>query len=103
LHVLHRHHDPRRRGLLNRPHAQRRAHDAPLMATETATAEQLPVDPSTHEIARVRVPTRSWRGELRAIRVVWRRELIRFSRDRLRIVTSLVQPFLFLFVLGTGL
>jgi ABC-2 type transport system permease protein len=56
-----------------------------------------------HEIARVRVPTRSWRGELRAIRVVWRRELIRFSRDRLRIVTSLVQPFLFLFVLGTGL
>lgn len=55
------------------------------------------------EIARVRVPTRSWRSELRAIRVVWRRELIRFSRDRLRIVTSLVQPFLFLFVLGTGL
>jgi len=51
----------------------------------------------------VRVPTRSWRGELRAVKVVWKRELIRFSRDRLRIVTSLVQPFLFLFVLGTGL
>jgi ABC-2 type transport system permease protein len=49
------------------------------------------------------VPTRSLTGELRAIRVVWRRELIRFSRDRLRILTSLVQPFLFLFVLGTGL
>jgi ABC-2 type transport system permease protein len=46
---------------------------------------------------------RSLRGELRAIRVVWKRELIRFSRDRLRILTSLVQPFLFLFVLGTGL
>ncbi|HVR04468.1 MAG TPA: ABC transporter permease [Solirubrobacteraceae bacterium] len=56
-----------------------------------------------HPIAGVRVPTRSLAGELRAIRVVWRRELIRFSRDRLRIVTSLVQPFLFLFVLGTGL
>ena len=54
-------------------------------------------------ISQVRVPTRTWRGELRAIRVVWRRELIRFSRDRLRIVTSLIQPFLFLFVLGTGL
>jgi ABC-2 type transport system permease protein len=51
----------------------------------------------------VRVPAPSLAGELRAIRVVWRRELIRFSRDRLRIVTSLVQPFLFLFVLGTGL
>jgi ABC-2 type transport system permease protein len=43
------------------------------------------------------------RGELRAIKVVWKRELIRFSRDRLRILTSLIQPFLFLFVLGTGL
>jgi ABC-2 type transport system permease protein len=29
--------------------------------------------------------------------------LIRFSKDRLRIVTALVQPILFLFVLGTGL
>jgi ABC-2 type transport system permease protein len=56
-----------------------------------------------HEIARVRVPARSARSELRAIKVVWKRELIRFSRDRLRILTSLVQPFLFLFVLGTGL
>jgi ABC-2 type transport system permease protein len=56
-----------------------------------------------HEIARVRVPRRSASSELRAIRVVWKRELIRFGRDRLRILTSLVQPFLFLFVLGTGL
>ena len=51
----------------------------------------------------VRVPARSLGGELRAIRVVWKRELIRFSRDRLRVLTSLIQPFLFLFVLGTGL
>ena len=49
------------------------------------------------------MPARSVRSEMRAIKAVWRRELIRFSRDRLRIVTSLVQPFLFLFVLGTGL
>lgn len=55
------------------------------------------------EIARVRVPARSASGELRAIKIVWKRELIRFSRDRLRIATSLMQPFLFLFVLGTGL
>jgi ABC-2 type transport system permease protein len=55
------------------------------------------------EIARVRVPARSASGELRAIKIVWKRELIRFSRDRLRIATSLTQPFLFLFVLGTGL
>jgi ABC-2 type transport system permease protein len=75
------------------------------MATELASApdplrsQQRP----THEIARVHVPMRSLRSELRAIKVVWKRELIRFRRDRLRILTSLVQPFLFLFVLGTGL
>jgi ABC-2 type transport system permease protein len=51
----------------------------------------------------VRVPPRSWRGDVRAIKIVWQRELIRFGQDRLRIVTSLIQPFLFLFVLGTGL
>jgi len=55
------------------------------------------------DIVAVRVPPRSWHSELRAVRVVWKRELIRFSRDRLRIVVQLVQPFLFLFVLGTGL
>jgi ABC-2 type transport system permease protein len=55
------------------------------------------------EVVRVRVPPRSWRSELRAMKVVWRRELIRFKSDRMRIVTSLVQPLLFLFVLGSGL
>jgi ABC-2 type transport system permease protein len=52
---------------------------------------------------RVVVPPRSVRSELRAIRIVFRRELIRFRNDRMRIVTSLVQPLLFLFVLGSGL
>jgi ABC-2 type transport system permease protein len=51
----------------------------------------------------VQVPRRSARSELRAVKVVWRRELIRFANDRMRIVTSLVQPLLFLFVLGSGL
>jgi len=80
-----------------------------MTATDTAATTLQPPPPppvrrdSAHEIARVRVPTRSLRSELRAIKVVWKRELIRFSRDRLRILTSLMQPFLFLFVLGTGL
>jgi ABC-2 type transport system permease protein len=56
-----------------------------------------------YQIARVHVPARGVRSELRAIKVVWKRELIRFSRDRLRILTALIQPFLFLFILGTGL
>jgi ABC-2 type transport system permease protein len=37
------------------------------------------------------------------MKIVWRRELIRFRSDRIRIVTALVQPLLFLFVLGSGL
>ncbi len=77
------------------------------MATDTsirrAGEEALPSSEPPHELARVRVPVRSVRSELRAIKVVWKRELIRFSRDRLRILTSLIQPFLFLFVLGTGI
>jgi ABC-2 type transport system permease protein len=55
------------------------------------------------EVARVRVPARTFRNELRAMKIVWRRELIRFVHDRMRIVTSLIQPLLFLFVLGAGL
>ena len=57
----------------------------------------------TAPVVSVRVPERSLSGDLRAVKIVWQRELIRFRQDRLRIVTSLVQPFLFLFVLGTGL
>ena len=54
-------------------------------------------------VARVRVPERGLRQDVRAVRIVWQRELIRFYRDRLRMFTSLLQPVLFLFVLGTGL
>src|SRR6476620_178738 len=59
--------------------------------------------PHATPVVRVSVPQRSLASELRAIKIVWRRELIRFRSDRLRIVTSLVQPLLFLFVLGSGL
>ena len=55
------------------------------------------------DVVRVHVPQRSYRSELRAIKIVWTRELIRFRKDRMRMVTSLIQPLLFLFVLGSGL
>ena len=58
---------------------------------------------SSTPVVTVRVPPRSFRSELRAIKVVWRRELIRFRNERIRIVTALAQPLLFLFVLGSGL
>ena len=64
-----------------------------------------PRTPNGHvtEAIRVSVPEAGLRQDLRAVNIVWRRELIRFRNDRLRMVTSLVQPVLFLFVLGTGL
>jgi ABC-2 type transport system permease protein len=62
-------------------------------------AAQLDVAP----VAAVRVPARGLTGELRAIKIVWQRDVIRFFDDRLRMITSLIQPFAFLFVLGTGL
>jgi ABC-2 type transport system permease protein len=55
------------------------------------------------EVVRVVVPERSMMRDVRAIKVVWQRELIRFMSDRLRILTALIQPALYLFVLGSGL
>ena len=69
------------------------APEAPAAASEDVLAEEI----------RVAVPERGLRHDLRAVGIIWRRELIRFRTDRLRAITSLVQPFLFLFVLGTGL
>jgi ABC-2 type transport system permease protein len=37
------------------------------------------------------------------VSIVWRRELLRFRAERVRAITSLIQPVLFLFVLGSGL
>ncbi|MCU1485971.1 MAG: transporter [Actinomycetia bacterium] len=55
------------------------------------------------DVVAVRVIERSWRSEARAVRAVWWREMIRFADDRARIVTALIQPLLFLFVLAPGL
>jgi ABC-2 type transport system permease protein len=55
------------------------------------------------EVPMVRVAGGRTSDDLRALWVVWKRELIRFRRNRLRILTSLAQPVLFLFILGTGL
>jgi ABC-2 type transport system permease protein len=55
------------------------------------------------DVVAARVPERSWRSEARAARAVCRRELIRFSTNRAQMAMWLVQPLLFLFVLGSGL
>jgi ABC-2 type transport system permease protein len=78
---------------------------SPLAGSEAPeTAPSTPALPVPGlPVARVRVPVRTATNEFRAVKIVWQRELIRFSTDRLRMITSLVQPFLFLFVLGSGL
>jgi ABC-2 type transport system permease protein len=76
------------------------------MSMATQTAQTAGVATETDVLVgqiRVSVPPRSLQSDLRAVSIVWRRELIRFRRDRLRAVTALIQPVLFLFVLGTGL
>jgi ABC-2 type transport system permease protein len=70
----------------------------------TADPQLVPAGPGPpREVVRVHVPQRSVASELRAIKIVWKRELIRYRSDRIRIATTLVQPLLFLFVLGSGL
>ena len=73
------------------------------MATELTTPPAEAGRRELSETIRVQVPERNLRQDLRAAGIVWRRELIRFRSDRLRAITGLIQPVLFLFVLGTGL
>jgi ABC-2 type transport system permease protein len=74
------------------------------MTTQTTTDPgRTPAAADLVDEIRVTVPERGLRHDLRAVSVIWRRELIRFRTDRLRAVTALIQPVLFLFVLGTGL
>ena len=61
----------------------------------TATADILPIA--------IRVPERTFRNDLRAMKIVWHRDMIRFLRDRPRIFASLLQPVLYLFVFGSGM
>jgi ABC-2 type transport system permease protein len=55
------------------------------------------------DVVAVRVPERTWRSEARAVKTIWRRDLIRFAGNRAQVMTWLIQPLLFLFVLGSGL
>ena len=62
------------------------------------------VDPTIRpEVATIRVTSGGLRQDYRAVKVVMAREWIRFRQDKIRIVSALVQPVLFIFVLGTGL
>jgi ABC-2 type transport system permease protein len=56
---------------------------------ETAAAAPAPVNPVV--------------ASLRGLYIIWYRDLIRYRRDRMRLLASLAQPILYLVVFGTGL
>src|SRR4029079_17970009 len=88
---VHRLDDPRCRGVP----ARKDRHGAVRAGSEAVVAIAVP--------APVLVPARSWRNDLRAIRIVWLRDLIRYWRDKPRMIASVLQPALYLFVFGTGM
>ncbi len=49
------------------------------------------------------LPPTGLTSDLRAIKVVWHREVLRFIKDRPRLIAGLIQPVLYLFVMGTGI
>jgi ABC-2 type transport system permease protein len=51
----------------------------------------------------IRRPPSGLAADVRAARIVCHRELLRWVKDRRRLAAGLVQPLLWLFVLGTGL
>lgn len=62
------------------------------MATSTVAAERRA--PRTHN---------PLGAALNGVFTMWYRDMIRFSRDRSRIIASFAQPLLFLFIFGSGL
>ncbi len=65
------------------------------MSVETAAA------PKVAPRAPAPIDTRA--ASLRAVYIIWYRDILRYWRDRWRLVASLAQPLLFLVVFGSGL
>jgi ABC-2 type transport system permease protein len=71
------------------------------------TVEQRPVLATSATVAAVATRPHSGmqalNGTLHAVYVIWYRDLLRFWRDRVRLLASFAQPLLFLLVFGVGL
>src|SRR5256884_1239069 len=64
------------------------------MSVETASPTLAPAQAA---------PVDTRMASLRAIYIIWYRDILRYWRDRWRLVASLAQPLLFLIVFGSGL
>ena len=69
------------------------------MVTQTTEAVAQPIDAAAapRHAGHVRVST------LQAVYIIWYRDVLRYWRDRTRLVTSLAQPLLYLLIFGVGL
>ena len=68
------------------------------------TAEQaVRAEPARAALRESQVRGGTGMATLRAIYIIWYRDIIRFLRDRFRLVASLSQPLLYLVIFGTGL
>jgi ABC-2 type transport system permease protein len=54
-------------------------------------------------VVRQRGPASAAWSNLRAVYIIWYRDLLRYSRERAQVVASLAQPLLYLVIFGTGL
>ncbi|MGW7480515.1 ABC transporter permease [Nonomuraea muscovyensis] len=70
--------------------------------TEATVAAAMGAAPGPRPVG-VRVAARGPAHDLRAVKVVLHREMLRFVNDRTRMASMLLQPVLWLFVMGTGL
>ena len=69
----------------------------------TTTAPPTAAEDQPISIPPVRRAPSGLRADVRAVKIVTHRELLRWKGDKGRLLTGLIQPFLFLFVLGGGL
>lgn len=60
----------------------------------------MPIPPTTKTTQQ---PYSTFRRNLNTIGIVWYRDILRYVRDWVRIITSLAQPLMFLFIFGSGL
>ncbi|MFC5183426.1 ATP-binding cassette domain-containing protein [Actinomadura harenae] len=77
----------------------------PLNDEPTLGAPPVPASMPRPDGSSLGTPARTRRlaAEVRAVRMVWRRDLLLYRRDGFAALLSMVQPLLFLFILGIGL
>ena len=66
--------------------------DQTMATTRTQRQSTQPTATAPASIAPIRLPEGTLLHDLRGVKIVWQRELIRFFQDRSRIISSLLQP-----------